>query len=114
MGNAIKIASLTTLLLTLLLPPFTILLSPLTEITDHGGSVTHVAIQASLQDLVKYTSIPLTHQTTHHQGVCHKQPVPFCLFVGFLIRLPLIHWTKHMYKINYLFYSKTVICKYIF
>ena len=35
-----------------------------------------------------------------------------CLFVGFLIRLPIINWNKLMYKIK-LFYFRTVICQYI-
>ena len=35
---------------------------------DHGRIVL-VAIPASLQDIVKYTLIPLTHQTTNHEDV---------------------------------------------
>ena len=34
----------------------------------HGGSVL-VAIHASLQDVVKYTSIPRTHPTTNHADI---------------------------------------------
>ena len=36
-----------------------------------------------------------------------------CLFVGFLIRLPIINWNKLMYKIKR-FYFRTVICQYLF